>query len=295
MSNELSNVFSKFVSLSHGVRQGGVFSPYFWSLVVDKMLLQLNNSKFGCTFKGFPIAALMYADDVILITASVTGLQNLINLCHDYLLEIDLLINPAKTYWIRIGSRCHSICTNLVINNKFIETGNELTFLGSIICSNVKFMVSLSKNKVKFFGNANKILSKIGTSNLPVIVKLINAYCSSALLYNLEIFDLSKNLINSLTFFVNRLFMKVFKSSQIDVIEYCLYCFGILPSDLLLPIRKVKYLLNLLKKEDMLNIMFSDIIKNEHSNIVNSWRAIYNSDYPSKSNAWEILSEKIRY
>ena len=56
-----NNVFSNFVSLSHGVRQGGVLSPYFWSLVVDDMLYELNNSGFGCKYKGFPIAALMYA------------------------------------------------------------------------------------------------------------------------------------------------------------------------------------------------------------------------------------------
>ena len=230
---------------------------------------------------------------VILITASVTGLQNLINICHNYLLNIDLLVNPAKTNWIRIGFRFQSSCSNIVIQNNFIETCKELIFLGSIICGGAKFLVSLSKNKVKFFGNANKIMSKIGTSNLPVIVKLINAYCLPALLYNLEIFDFTKSLINSLNFFVNRLYMKIFKTSQIEVVQYCLYCFGNLPLDLLLPIKKAKYLLNLLSKEDMLNVMFSDVIKYEYNDVVNSWRVLHNSDYPNKPNAWVLFSHNI--
>ena len=59
------DVLSNFVQLSHGVRQGGVLSPILFALYVDEMLCKLNNSNLGCKFEGFPLAAIMYADDLI--------------------------------------------------------------------------------------------------------------------------------------------------------------------------------------------------------------------------------------
>ena len=57
---------SNAVTLSHGVRQGGVISPILFALYVDDMLFELNSAGIGCVFKGLPIAALMYADDIML-------------------------------------------------------------------------------------------------------------------------------------------------------------------------------------------------------------------------------------
>ena len=87
-----------------------------------------------------------------------------------------------------------SQCTPLSLQGELLQTCEEFVFLGSVVCANnSKFTISLSKNKLKFFINANKILSKIGTSNIPLIMSIVNSYCLSALLYNLEIFELTKN------------------------------------------------------------------------------------------------------
>ena len=243
-----NSAISNSVSLSHGVRQGGVLSPILFALYVDKMLCDLNRSGIGCIFEGFPIAALMYADDIILITASVTHLRELIKICDNGLRDIDLQINIAKSTLIRVGCQFQDVCEKIGQRDDILQVSSEVKFLGSVILSGVKFSISLSKNKINFYRNANKILSKIGNSNLPVRVHLIDAYCVSTLLYNLEIFDLNKSKINSLLFAVNRLLMKILKTSDIVNVQYSLFCFGKLPIDILLPIRKLKYLQLQLKK-----------------------------------------------
>ena len=46
---------SHIVQLTHGVRQGGVLSPYFFAIIaVDEMLIGLNSFGAGCQYKHLP-------------------------------------------------------------------------------------------------------------------------------------------------------------------------------------------------------------------------------------------------
>ena len=137
------------------------------------------------------------------------------------------------------------------------------------------------------------ILSKIGISNLPVIMQLINSYCMSRLLYNLEIFELTKSNVNNLLFTTNRLYLKICKTSNIYNIKYCLYCLGQLPLDILLLIRKCLYLNGLLLKSDIVNTVFKDIILTELKDTIGKWKS-FGLSYPCTSEGW-ILFEKLLF
>jgi len=67
---------------------------------------------------------------------------------------------------------------------------------------------------------ANAILGKVG-GRAPehVILELIRSKCLPALLYGLE--ALRKSDISSLDFVVNRFFMKLFQTNNIDIVNYC--------------------------------------------------------------------------
>jgi len=84
-------------------------------------------------------------------------------------------------------------CVNLNVNNIEINCIDETKILGTILVSASKFKISLSKNKISFFVNANKLFSKLGCSNAPVFLSLLNSHCLSALLYNLEVMTLVKS------------------------------------------------------------------------------------------------------
>ena len=114
-------------------------------------------------------------------------MQRLIDFCVGCLKLIDLKVNPGKSYWIRVGPRFDQPCTNLFIGETSINCSSEIEYLGSTLISGSKFSFSCDSNKIKFFRNANKIFSKIGTSNPPVLIKLLKSYCLSALLYNLDV------------------------------------------------------------------------------------------------------------
>jgi len=72
------------------------------------------------------------------------------------------------------------------------------------------------------------------TGNEEVVLQLIKSKCLPILLYGLEPFDLSDTDPRSLDFVINRFFMKLFKTTSMEIVQLCrtYFCFE-LPSGLL--------------------------------------------------------------
>jgi len=69
---------------------------------------------------------------------------------------------------------------------------------------------------------ANAILGKVGRhASEEVILQLVSSKCMPVLLYGLEACPLNKAAVNSLDFVINRFFMKLFKSNNIDIVRKC--------------------------------------------------------------------------
>ena len=93
-------------SLCSGVRQGAVLSPILFTIYVDD-IGKLCDPKYECF-------VLLYADDILLISALVKSLQNLLFACEKELNYLDMLINSKKSCYIRIGPRYDKIVQTLI-------------------------------------------------------------------------------------------------------------------------------------------------------------------------------------
>ena len=83
-------------TVTNGVRQGSVLSPYLFCVYVDNMSNKLNNKKIGCMVGNMLINHLFYADDLCIFSPSSNGLQILLNTCFDYGLGWDIRFNEKK-------------------------------------------------------------------------------------------------------------------------------------------------------------------------------------------------------
>ena len=93
------NSCSHSFSLNQGVHQGAVLSPLLYSLFVDDLLLELTASGYGAFVDGLYCAgALMYADDLVLIAASQSDLQALLNITAAYATHWRYTFNAAKSF-----------------------------------------------------------------------------------------------------------------------------------------------------------------------------------------------------
>ena len=71
-------------TVGNGVRQGGVSSGIFFALYIDGLLSLLRKSGLGCRINGIFFGAVIFADDIFLLSASRNGLQHMVNICSKF-------------------------------------------------------------------------------------------------------------------------------------------------------------------------------------------------------------------
>ena len=134
-----SKTFSDIVSLTAGVRQGGVLSPLLFSAYIDVILSELEKSNCGCFINSKCFNSFLYADDLILVSISVIDLQLLLDKCSQIFKSLDLQINASKTNCLRIGPKYRSFCNPIFLNDLALEWVKEARYLGVFIKSGLKF------------------------------------------------------------------------------------------------------------------------------------------------------------
>ena len=222
-------VYSRTINLQCGIRQGGVLSPYLFAIYIDSVIDKVQDSCIGCRFGSLFCNILMFADDILLLSPSVSAIQELLHLCECELNELDLAINARKSTCIRIGRR-HSVkCSNLLtLSGQSITWTNELRYLGVYLSSGYTFKCSLDHAKQSFFRAFNAIFGKIGRiATDDVIIKLLYSKCLPCLLYATEVMPLNSHLYSSLEFSFNRVLFKIFQTGSINVINDIKSFFGI--------------------------------------------------------------------
>ena len=239
------DALSHMVKLLAGVRQGGILSPILFLVFVDDILHALQSSRLGCIIKGFYIGAMMYADDIILLSSSVSMLQSMIDLCFNELAKVDILINDKKTMCLRIGRRFKDPCCELFVNGVAIKWVEQLRYLGILVNSGRTFKIDLTRAKRKFFISCNSIFSKIEHSRADIILPLISPYCTPVLLYGLDALKLNKTELNRLDHPYIMVFHKIFGTYSKSIISQCQYYTGCLPMQYLVKLRKLCFLNNM--------------------------------------------------
>ena len=104
-----------------------------------------------------------------------------------------------------------------------------------MLLSAVQNSSDIDQAKHSFYRAANGIFPKIGRlASEEVMVQLLKQKCLPILLFALDVCNLDKRSMQSLDFTFNRFFMKLFKTSNMEIVHYCQRLFGCdLPSTLL--------------------------------------------------------------
>jgi len=237
------NVRSRDVPLMSGVKQGGILSPLLFTLYVNVILEKLEKSGLGCFIGHRCCNSYMYADDLILLSITVTDLQHLLDMCHSLFSDLDLPINISKCHCLRIGPRYNLECRKLIINGENICWVDDISFLGVTISKDKVFKCTWEAAKKKFYCNINVILGRMGTSaRLNVLLKLIDSQSVPHLLYGISATTLSSKDIKSFSYAYNSVFAKIFHTYDNAIILNCQYFTGSLPFNYLYDYHRYNFL-----------------------------------------------------
>ena len=250
------NHLSMSFRLVSGVRQGGILSPVFFNIYIDCVIDKITDLDIGCYFRGFFSGIWLYADDIILLSASVSGLQHMIDACILELENVDLAVNILKTKCMRIGRRYKAIDTPVAINGSSIQWCNQLSYLGMVFTTSAIFKCNLHENKANFFRAANSILSRVGSKNIPVLMSLVFSKCMSMLTYRITAIMLKKYEFSKLDNCLVLFLAKIFGTFNKNILQQCLYYTGYLPVSLIVALNKMKFLSSFAQLENYNDTLF---------------------------------------
>ena len=248
--------------LSITIETGGVLSPYLFSVYMDSIISKIQESRIGCHLGFLCYSIILFADDMLLISPSVTGLQKLLYICEKELEFLDLSVNAKKSFCLRIGPRHRSLCANICTSaGDIVSWASEIRYLGIFIKSAMHFKCSFDNAKQSFFRSFNAVYGKIGVfAKDELLIQLVKSKCLPSLLYATEALPLSKADINSLEFTFNRILFKIFKTSSIDIVHDICFYFNLSSVVNLIIRRKFRFLSKMLNSGNMLCASCKDMV-----------------------------------
>lgn len=194
-----------------GVKQGGILSPFLFSVYVDDLLAELRKSGLGVHIGSVFAGALLYADDIALVACSCYGLQRLINICVDYSFRWDIKLNPEKSQIACFGGPAPRYSV-IHISQKFVDWSESVKYLGCHFRSRT-CEVNPSRFIGHFYGTFNSILNVLAKKRDDMLaLHLVKTYCLPSLLYGCETSTLSNADFRSAEVAWNNAFRKLFNS-----------------------------------------------------------------------------------
>ena len=213
----------------NGIRQGGVLSPILFTVYMDRLISKLKNHGSGCWVGHHFYGCLIYADDVVLICPSATGLQNMIDTCAEFGLENAVTFNEKKTICIKYGENEKK--PDFMLNGKKLKWDDKFKHVGNIVNSTLDDEEDIVLKKQECFGQVNKMMSGFQGVNCDIIAELFRKYCIS--FYGSQAWDLRSMHIQGLYRAWNRGVRRVLD------LPYTSHCF-LLPNLLNMPRLEVK-------------------------------------------------------
>ena len=183
---------TSFFPFTKGVRQGCPMSPILFNLYINDIFGIANNgNEIGLSLEeGTKINALMYADDLILLSETKEGLQTKLDKLKDYCDKWQLDVNIKKTKVMIFNRGNKLIKSNINYKNVQLQNVKYFKYLGfTISAKNCNFGPTIEDLSVKAKRTIFALNNQFKISKLPkkLAMKLFNSLITPILLYGSEV------------------------------------------------------------------------------------------------------------
>ena len=188
--------YSQLFRVSNGVRQGAVSSAILFSVYIDELFRLLRRSRLGCHISGVYLGCFGYADDLFLLSSSRTGLQAMVDTCHEFASSKNLHFstheNPgkSKTKCISFSKKYGAIDSTLPIKLDGVPLPwvSQVKHLGNMLQQDNSMRVDMCQKRGKFIGKMQSLFQEFSYVDPSVFMKVINLFNTS--FYGSSLWDL---------------------------------------------------------------------------------------------------------
>ena len=184
----------------------------------------------------------MYADDLLLLSASVIELQRMLDLCGAVGSDLGLTFNCTKSKCLVIGPAKIKTPSPMTINNVHINWVDKVQYLGLTVSAGRKFDIDFTNTRHKFFMSINSILSKCKYTADTVKLKLLESHCLPILLYAIESLDVDGTKLKSLNSWWNAAYRKLFGYHKWESVKVLICMLGRLDLLHLVNLRRLTFI-----------------------------------------------------
>jgi hypothetical protein len=247
---------TQYINCSLGVKQGDICSPVLFSLFINELALDvLKGGKHGVTFglDAFELFILLLADDVVLLSETVIGLQTQLRNLHKSASALCLKVNLEKSNIVVFRKGGY-----LAAREKWLYDGNILPVVNAY-----KYLGIFFSTRLSFVFACNNIASKAkrallcimqrlriyNNNSFDVFIKLFDSQIQPIMSYGSEIWGLEKAAIQceKVHLFAIKKFLLVDRRTPNDLVYNELNRY---PITINFIVNCIKYWLKLLKMDD---------------------------------------------
>jgi len=206
-------------------------SPILFAVYMDVLIMRLRHHGLSCKLFDIFHGCLLYTDDILLLSHTVNGMQEMLDICDEFAREFDMKFNATKSVAIRIGSRYNIQCSSFILSGAEIKYVSAVKYLGIYVVAAKCLNCQLTTGRLSFivFLKFNCIYHKVKATNSElVIVQLLKSYCLPFLLYASEAVSPSHSIVHPLDNCINRAIVKIFHVTSSDCIQTIRHSVGLL-------------------------------------------------------------------
>ena len=124
---------SEAIVIERGTRQGGLSSPILFNLFYKGLIDTLQSISCGIHINNVNFNTICYADDILLCSTTVTGLQKMINIASDYIHKHGLRFNPHKTSCLIMGANPFVTPPIWTMEGETLNIETQISYLGTVL------------------------------------------------------------------------------------------------------------------------------------------------------------------
>ena len=193
LGNRITNTFM----VNQGVKQGCILSPLLFNIFLSDLQkkIEKNENNPAKISINQTLGCLIWADDLLLLSQTETGLQNMLDTLNTFSRENGLSINMDKTKVMIFNKTGRHMRRNFFLGAQKVETTRDYKYLGFKITPSGEITTGLKDLKdraTKAFFKLKIKMASLFRRHIPITIKLFETLIKPILLYCSDFWGIRK-------------------------------------------------------------------------------------------------------